>query len=284
MNDIPYKYYIAHIIILSLAAVAEIAFIVLFLWPMGFVCAFATCIFLGIFLLWPAIALLVGWIYVITKTRKRESWLEKVLFTWAIILALAVPLTSAIKEILNSQARYFYELPDNNTLTIWQNRIIFEKYTSVFPPCTNYIQLPGVLENWEMVIDTAGRTAVIMYNADEIKQFSPKYPLVATYSGEAGQYWFSTEFPPETWMLHCEYSYWPDAFSSGGTYHLSVVANDSVTHINGYYSFREYASYHQREPYTQSLDSLIISFHKKTDHYNHSHWVDSTQYSAFHKK
>ena len=187
-----------------------------------------------------------------------------------------------ICEIFNRQARYFYDLPDNNTLTIWQDRIIFEKYISIFPPRTNYIELPEGTSNWEMVIDTAGRCAILTYDIDEIKQFSPQYPLVATYIGDAGQYWFYTEFPPETWILHCEYTYWPDAFSSGGTYHLSVVANDSVTHINGYYSFREYASYAQDDPYIEPLDSLILSYRKKYD-YN-CHWSDSTQYSAFHKQ
>lgn len=281
MGDIPYKYYKAHIIILSLASILPIAFVVFsFLGgvlPALIVIVICLCNVWAIALL----PLLIGWIYVIYDTRKRDNRQEKILLTWAIMIVLVIPLTIGIFEILNRQARYFYDLPDNNTLTIWQNRIIFEKYISIFPPRANYIQLPGVLENLEMVIDTAGRAAILMYNADEIKQYTPKYPLVATYKGSAGEYWFETEFPPETWMLHCEYSYWPDAFSSGGVYQLSIVANDSVTHITGHYPFREYASYNQDEPYSQSLDSLILSYRKKYDY--KCRWSDSTQYSAFHK-
>lgn len=261
MNDIPFKYYIAHIIVLILSTIVDMAFIML-AWSMGYTLVFGICIFLGIFLLLPALALLVGWIYVVVDTRKRENRQEKILLTWAIIVALAIPLTMPICEIQNNQARYFYDLPDNSTMTIWRERIIFEKYTSCFPPRTNYIQLPSgakFRDNWAMVIDTAGRAAVyVIDDVDEIKQVAPKYPLVATYDDRDS---FRTDFPVETWMLHCEYTYWPDAFSTCGEYQLLMIANDSVTHIHGYFPFREYARYEQSEPFTEPLDSLDHFFY-----------------------
>ena len=256
----PEHNYWPHLIILILATAADIAFIV-FSWEMGARPFVATCIFLSIFLLWPALALLAGMIYVFVDTRKMLNRQEKVLQIWLITLLLALLASLIIGKIYNDHARIYYTLPDNDTMTIWQERIIFEKYTSCLPPHSNYIELPRDLYSWELIIDTAGRSAIIGVDSDEIKQVSPKYPVVR-------------------WMAHIEFNFYPDAFSTGGYLQFTTIANDSVYHVNGCYPFTQYRQYKESFGGAEPLDSFIVSFHEQTHYYRF--WADSTQYSAFH--
>ena len=275
-----YNYW-PHLIILLFATVADVAFIV-FSWEMGARPFVATCIFLGLFLLWPALALLAGMIYVFIDTRKPVNRQEKVLQIWLITLLLALLASLIIGKIYNDHARIYYTLPNNDAMTIWQERIIFEKYTSCLPPHSNYIELPRDLYSWELIIDAAGRSAIIGVDSNEIKQVSPKYPVVATYVGSAGpgRYWSRTEFPPERWMAHIEFNFYPDAFSTGGYLQFTTVTNDSVYHLNGCYPFTQYRQYKESFGGAEPLDSFIVSFHEQTHYYRF--WADSTQYSAFH--
>ena len=264
-----------------LVTIPDVAFVILSFF-MGSRTLFAICIFLGGFLIWPALVLLTGLIHVIKETCKPSNKHEKVLLSWAIISALVIPTTIAIGDIINRQARYYYVLPDNSQITIWQNRIIFEKYISPFPPRTNYIQIPSDNRSWQLTIDSAGRSAIYTYNTSKIKQVSPKYPLVAVYEGKPGEYWFYKEFPPEVWMVYCSYEYMSDGLASCGMYDVTTVSNDSAYHIHGYFPGAERALYDQDKTYIHPLDSLIDSY-KKNDYYdNYYHWSDSVHYSAFH--
>lgn len=290
----PEHNYWPHLLILLLATAADIAAIVVS-WQMGTI-FWLVFIFYGLLLAFPILALLVWLMYVIVDTYRLENTWEKVLFPWAIIALLALPAGIAVWEIQNNQVRYYYDLPDNNTMTVWQEYIIFEKYTSFFAPRTNYIKLPGGTDKWELTIDSAGCSAVYVYkNAHEIKHVSPKYPLVAIYKGNPGQYWLYTDFPPEKWMVHFHYDYDHDGLASGATLQYIAVTDDSVFHINGYYPGREYAEYRQGEPYSEPMDSFLVSFQKhvkycqsgnyrtKDGSSKYSFWPDSTQYSIFHK-
>ena len=274
-----FKYW-PHLIILILATIADVIALI-FVWDGGTAVFFATFIFLGIFLLWPTLALLAGLIYVIAETRKPVNLLEKVFLSWTITLLLSLPLTMVLGRIYNDYARIYHTLPNNDTMTIWQDKIIFEKYTSIFPPHSNYIELPKGLSSWKLTIDTAGRSAIIDVNPAEIKQFSPKYPLVAIYKGDPGYYWSRTEFPPEKWLVHVEFDFYRDAFSTGGCLKYTTIANDSVYHVHGDYPFTQYSQYKESPGKVEPLDSFLISFHKQTHYYRH--WADSTQYSAFYK-
>ena len=285
MNHKLLKYYIRHLVILSLATVVDVAFIVL-LCKVNYFSLIVVCIFGGYLLVLPVWGLIRGLVYVIKDTHKLRNIKEGLLLAWAIVALLTIPLAITTEEIRNNQVRYYYDLPDNTTLTIWQDRIIFEKYTSFFPPRSNYIKLPNGTDNWELVIDTAGSSAIWMYGqTDKIKQVSPKYPLVATYEDSAGKYWISAEFPPQTWMAHCEYHYYHDGIASAGFYSVTTVANDSAIHVNGSFDGRDYARYDQGEPRKEPLYSLVLSFSQHIKYYEeYNHWSDSTQYSAFHKK
>ena len=286
--------YWAYLIILLLATIADVAFIV-FSWKMGttFWLAF---IFFGLLLVFPIFALLAGLIYVIIDTYRLKNIQEKIFFPLAII-ALLVPIAGITYwEIQNNQVRYYYDLPDNNTMTVWQEYIIFEKYTSFFAPRTNYIKLPSGADEWELTIDSAGHSAVYVYKkAHKIRNVSPKYPLVAIYKGFPGRYWLYTDFPAEKWMAHFHYHYDHDGLASGADLYYTSVTNDSVCHIIGSYPGREYYEYSQTEPYSEPMDSFLVSFQKDVEYYQsgiyptekgkskYCFWPDSTQYSIFHK-
>lgn len=269
--------YWPHLIILLVATIADIAAI-LFSWDIGVRPFLALCILFGIL---PALALLAGVTYVFWNTHKRVNQPEKVLFTWSIITFLAIPIGLIIAEIHNNNARFYYTLPNNDTITIWQDRIIFEKYTSVFPPHSNYIELPKSTLDWELIIDSLGRSAIFGVDSDKIKQVSPKYPLVASYTDNPGRYWFRTEFPSEKWMASVDFHFYQDAFSTGGYLQFTYIANDSVYFVTGSYPFTQYAEYEEMFHGVEPLDSFIVTFDKHTHFYRA--WADSTQYSAFHK-
>lgn len=273
--------YWPHLIILIIATIADVVAIFL-AWEMGARLFFVSYfIFLGIIFIWPALALLAGLIYVIIDTRKPINTQEKVFLCWAIILLFSLPFSMVIGNIYNNQARIYHQLPNNDTLTIWQERIIFEKYTSCFAPRTNYIELPSGTFEWMFTIDSMGNSAVLVDRSDEIKQVSPKYPLVGIYEGSPGQYWFYKEFPPEKWMAHIQFNFYPDAFSTGAYLYYTTIANDSVYHVSGGYPFTQYSQYHETFDRVEPLDSFIISAQNLTYHYRF--WADSTQYSIFHK-
>lgn len=288
-----FKYW-PYLIILILATIAD-AVVIVFSWQMG-ITFWIMFIFFGLLLCFPILALLAGLVCVIKATYKLDSIPKVTLFLWAIIAILAIPISITMWETQNNQVRYYYDLPDNNTMTVWQEYIIFEKYTSFFPPRTNYIKLPSGTDEWELTIDSAGHSAVYVYKkAHKIKNVSPKYPLVAIYEGNPGQYWLYADFPADQWMAHFHYDYDHDGLASAGFLRYTAVVNDSVCHINGSYPGREYAEFNQGEPYVEPMDSFLISFHEDLKHsqsgnyrikdgeYKYCFWPDSTQYSAFHK-
>lgn len=286
--------YWPHLIILLLATTVDIVVIVASLQiGMAFWLIF---ILLGLLLILPILALLAGLIYVIADTYRLASVQQKILFPWAII-ALLAPIAGIVYwEVQNNQVRYYYDLPDNNTMTVWQEYIIFEKYTSFFAPRTNYIKLPGGTDKWELTVDSAGHSAVyVNKKAHKIKAVSPKYPLVATYEDSPGQYWFYADFPAEQWKAHFSYHYDHDGISSGAVLQYTSVTKDGVSHINGSYPGIEYYDYHENEPYLEPVDSLLVYFQKQVEYYQSgsyrtkngeykfAFWPDSTQYSAFHQ-
>ena len=232
----------------------------------------------------------------IADTYRLASIQQKIFFPWAVI-ALLAPIAGIICwEIQDNQVRYYYTLPDNNTLTVWQDYIVFEEYTSFFPPRTNYIKLPDGGEDWELTIDSTGHSAVYVFkDARKIKAVSPIYPLVATYEYSPGRYWLYADFPAEQWKAHFSYHYDHDGLFSGAVLQYTAVTKDSVTHINGGYSGREYSNYHQGKPYSEPMDTFLGSFQKHVEYYQsgnyrtkdgeykYAFWPDSTQYSAFHK-
>ena len=288
-----YNYW-PHLIILILATAADIAALTASL-QIG-IAFWLMFILLGLLLILPVLGLLAGLIYVITETYRLASIQQKILFPWAII-ALLTPIAGIVYwEVQNNQVRYYYTLPDNNTMTVWQEYIIFEEYTSFFSPRSNYIKLPNGTDDWELTVDSAGHSAVyVNKKAHKIKAISPKYPLVATYEDSPGQYWFYADFPAEQWKAHFSYHYDHDGISSGAVLQYTSVTKDGVSHINGSYPGREYYDYHENEPYSEPIDSLLVSFHKHVEYCQsgiyrtedgyskYCFWPDSTQYSAFHQ-
>lgn len=290
----PEQDYRLHMTLVLVATLVDIAAIILFgREDSGLGMTFQI---LGLLTFLPFLALGAGLIYVIIDTRRLASIQQKILFPWAIIALLTLPVYLTYGEIQNNQVRYYYDLPDNNTMTVWQEYIIFEKYDSFFRPRSNYIKLPRGADDWELTIDSMGRSAVYVYEkARKIKSASPRYPLVATYEGSPGQYWFYADFPADQWMANYYYRYDHDGFFSAANMDYTLVINDSAYHLNGFYPGRAYAYYKQTEPFPEPMDSLLISFQKRLKHYQSQgyytkdgeykchFWPDSTQYSAFHK-
>lgn len=274
--------YWPHRIILILATIADVAAIFLS-WEMGALVFIASFILLGIIFILPAVVLLACLIYVIVDTHKPVNIQEKVFLYWTIILLLALPFSMVIGKIYNNQSRIYYQLPNNDTITIWKERIIFEKYTSCFAPRTNYIELPSGTCEWKFTIDSVGNSAIYVNRSDEIKQVLPKYPLVGIYEGSSPtQYWFYTEFPPEKWMAHIQFNFYHDAFSTGAYLYYTTIANDSVYRVSGVYPFTQYSQYSESFDHVEPLDSFVVSFHEHI-HSCYRFWADSTQYSIFHK-
>ena len=290
----PEQDYRLHLTLVLVATLVDIATIIL-LWraDSGF---WLTFLLLGLLTFLPFLALGAGLVYVIMDTYKLTSTQQKILFPWAIIALLAIPVNVTILEIQNNQVRYYYDLPDNNTMTVWQEYIIFEKYDSFFRPHSNYIKLPRGADDWELTIDSMGRSAVYVYEkARKIKSVSPRYPLVATYEGSPGRYWFYADFPADQWMANYYYRYDRDGIFSAATMDYKAVIHDSIWHIHGSYPGKEYAQYTQGETHSEPMDSMLLSFQKRLKYYQsqgyytdegeykHHFWPDSTQYSAFHK-
>ena len=197
-----------------------------------------------------------GVIATMYSVRKRQNWREKILLVWASLILLA-PIVSVTSSIyLSRQARHYYSLSEGEIFTVWGNKVIFENYTSIFPPQTNYIQVPdkGAC-NWGFAIDTLGQLIIESYTPEKVIVNSPKYPVCDICKSGS----LLEKHPYEELKAAYGYMYLPDGISSCGYVSLTLLTPDSVTHFVWHFGFED----HQLgTTYTIPRDSFLLSLQK----------------------
>lgn len=237
-----------------------------------------------------------GLIYVFVSTYRKTDIRAKVLFYWAICLFIFPWLCFGIVELKNSQNRYSYDLPNGDTLTVWQQTIIFDSYTSSFKPKSNYIRLPNKLEDWSLIIDTTGHVALwVSEKADKVKVCNPKYQVDGVYRDDAGLYWFRVEHQAEERVADYTFHYDRDGIHSGAVMVLHTFQNDSVYSKTWAFSGWDNHNCWLLNDTVYARDSFLTDYNKQTDKsykergwskdgkYYHAYYPDSTEYSFFHK-
>ena len=249
------------------------------------------CIITFVYLALPIFASIAGLIHVIMKTFKRFNIKEKALFYWAISIIVLPWICLGVLDFKNDLVRYSYDLPNGDTLTVWQETIIFESYTSPFSPKSNYIRLPSRAQDWEIMIDTTGHLALwISKDANKVKVCNPKYQMEGIYRDDAGAYWFRVEHPVEERMMDYSFHYDRDGIFSGAEMVLHTFINDSVHSKRWGMDFWEY---HTCRLWTDTVfvrDSFIADYNQKSEEswqqdwkYCNAYYPDSTEYSYYHK-
>lgn len=192
------------------------------------------------------------------NVRKRRDGKEKTTFTWALIILLA-PILSVSLSGCQRFSRHFYILPNNDTVTIWGNQAIFEKYWSPFRPKTNYIEVPNISE-WGFAIDTQDSLIIEYHSPEDVKICSPKYPVRDICDSRS----FLQIHPYEELTVKYEYYYMVDGLvgiSSVGNIEYITLTDDVVSVSRWEFDYAE-THFRQSDSYTIPRDSFLLSQQK----------------------
>ncbi len=192
------------------------------------------------------------------NVRKPKNGKEKTVFTWALIILLA-PVLSVCLSRCQRFSRRFYKLPNDDTVTVWGNQAIFEKYWSPFRPKTNYIEVPDI-GYWGFAIDTQDSLIIEYYSSEKVTICSPKYPVRDICDGES----FLEKHPYEELKAKYEYSYMVDGIwgiSSVGHIKYITLTDEEVSVSRWEFDFAE-MHFRQSDSYTIPRDSFLLSQQK----------------------
>lgn len=192
------------------------------------------------------------------NVRKPKNGKEKTVFTWALIILLA-PVLSVCLSHCQRFSRHFYKLPNNDTVTVWGNQAIFEKYWSPFRPKTNYIEVPNIYK-WGFAIDTQDSLIIEYYSLEDVKICSPKYPVRDICDSES----FLEKHPYEELTAKYEYFYMVDGLvgiSSVGHIKYITLTDEEVSVSRWEFDFAE-MHFRQSDSYTIPRDSFLLSQQK----------------------
>ena len=192
------------------------------------------------------------------NVRKPKNGKEKTVFTWALIILLA-PVLSVCLSRCQRFSRRFYKLPNDDTVTVWGNQAIFEKYWSPFRPKTNYIEVPNI-GYWGFAIDTQDSLIIEYYSSEKVTICSPKYPVRDICDGES----FLEKHPYEELKAKYEYSYMVDGLvgiSSVGHIKYITLTDKEVSVSRWEFDYGE-MHFRQSDSYTIPRDSFLISQQK----------------------
>lgn len=192
------------------------------------------------------------------NVRKRKNGKEKTIFTWALIILLA-PVLSVCLSHCQRFSRRFYKLPNDDTVTVWGNQAIFEKYWSPFRPKTNYIEVPNI-GYWGFAIDTQDSLIIEYYSSEKVTICSPKYPVRDICDGES----FLEKHPYEELKAKYEYSYMVDGLvgiGSSGNIEYITLTDEEVSVSRWEFDFAE-MHFHLSDSYTIPRDSFLLSQQK----------------------
>ena len=192
------------------------------------------------------------------NVRKPKNGKEKTVFTWALIILLA-PVLSVCLSRCQRFSRRFYKLPNDDTVTVWGNQAIFEKYWSPFRPKTNYIEVPNI-GYWGFAIDTQDSLIIEYYSSEKVTICSPKYPVRDICDGES----FLEKHPYEELKAKYEYSYMVDGIwgiSSVGHIKYITLTDEEVSVSRWEFDYGE-MHFRQSDSYTIPRDSFLLSQQK----------------------
>ena len=192
------------------------------------------------------------------NVRKRKNGKEKTVFTWALIILLA-PVLSVCLSRCQRFSRRFYKLPNDDTVTVWGNQAIFEKYWSPFRPKNNYIEVPNI-GYWGFAIDTQDSLIIEYYSSEKVTICSPKYPVRDICDGES----FLEKHPYEELKAKYEYSYMVDGIwgiSSVGHIKYITLTDEEVSVSRWAFDYGE-MHFRQSDSYTIPRDSFLLSQQK----------------------
>ncbi len=192
------------------------------------------------------------------NVRKRKNGKEKTVFTWALIILLA-PVLSVCLSRCQRFSRRFYKLPNDDTVTVWGNQAIFEKYWSPFRPKNNYIEVPNI-GYWGFAIDTQDSLIIEYYSSEKVTICSPKYPVRDICDGES----FLEKHPYEELKAKYEYSYMVDGIwgiSSVGHIKYITLTDEEVSVSRWEFDYGE-MHFRQSDSYTIPRDSFLLSQQK----------------------
>lgn len=192
------------------------------------------------------------------NVRKPQDGKEKTVFTWALIVLLA-PVLSVCLSHCQRFSRHFYKLPNNDTVTVWGNQAIFEKYWSPFRPKTNYIEVPNIYK-WGFAIDTHDSLIIEYYSPEDVKICSPKYPILDICDSES----FLEQHPYEELKAKYEYFYMVDGLvgiSSVGHIKYITLTDEEVSVSRWEFDYAE-MHFHLSDSYTIPRDSFLLSQQK----------------------
>ena len=192
------------------------------------------------------------------NVRKRKNGKEKTVFTWALIILLA-PVLSVCLSRCQRFSRRFYKLPNDDTVTVWGNQAIFEKYWSPFRPKNNYIEVPNI-GYWGFAIDTQDSLIIEYYSSEKVTICSPKYPVRDICDGES----FLEKHPYEELKAKYEYSYMVDGIwgiSSVGHIKYITLTDEEVSVSRWEFDYGE-MNFRKSDYYTIPRDSFLLSQQK----------------------